>query len=85
MTASTTPSVTPSTIAATVSHKVVHTPLRTGSVNAFCSWKSHCQFGLVTTLLTTIATSTAMIATSTQRPGCRTGMALMASGGVLEP
>jgi hypothetical protein len=38
---------------------------------------------LVTTLLTSIATSTPITATLTQRQGCRTGTALMSSGGTV--
>ena len=69
-------------IEAAVSHSVVQTPCTTGSVNAFWDWNCHAQFGFVRTLLTAIATSTAMTATATHRPGCRTGTALIGAGRV---
>jgi hypothetical protein len=42
--------------------------------------KGEVPTGLVTSELTIIARSSAMIAMATQRPGCRTGRALMAPG-----
>ena len=69
MTDSTMPSSTPMAIAAMVSQIVVQTPCRTGPRNAFCHWKLHSQFGFVKTLWTNIATSKAMTATATHRPG----------------
>ena len=61
------------------------TPSRTRWSNRYFPTVSHRNLGLVTTLLTSIATSTASTATATQRPGCRTGTALISSGGSLPP
>ena len=40
------------------------------------------NLGLVIRLWTSMAASTASTAMATQRPGCRTGMALISSGGM---
>ncbi len=42
----------------------------------------HCQFSFVTTLLTAMATSTAMTTIAAQRPGWRTGTASSGAGRV---
>src|SRR3954453_22202734 len=81
MTASTTPSRTPSTIASTVMTNVVRAPRRTAGVNMLSNMKDHWNTGLVTSMWTNIATSTAMTAVAIQRPGGRTGTARIGSGG----
>lgn len=80
ITASTMPRATPIAIASTVSSSVVRTPPSTGGANMLSSMKRHWNAGLVTSMLTNIATSTATTAVATQRPGCRTGTALITSG-----
>jgi hypothetical protein len=74
------PSATPMTIDSTVSSSVVRTPSMTGGRNMFSSMKLHWNASLVTSMWTNIATMIARTTIATQRPGCRTGTALMASG-----
>ena len=80
ITATRTPSPSPMTIEATVSQSVLRRPSRTGPVKALSRWNAQPQLGLVSTLLTAIASRTASTATVIQRPGCRTGTARMDPG-----
>src|SRR5690606_31231751 len=70
----------PPTIAATVSRIVLRTPLSTASEVMYLPCSSHSSASLVNRKLTNIATSTSTTAAATQRPGCRTGTARIASG-----
>src|SRR5690348_11156694 len=81
------PSTMPIAIDETVSSSVPCRPFSTGPVNiaprlpgAYC-WKmnDHWKRSLVTNRCTNMATSTARTAIVTQRPGCRTGTAVIAS------
>src|SRR4051812_2396783 len=76
-----TPPTTPTIIDSTVTSSVpFRKPLITGCW--FIAWKTKCQSNalLVTNRCTSMATSTAITAIATQRPGCRTGTASIAPG-----
>ena len=75
ITASNTPPKIPMAIESTVRISVLRRPRSTGSENRYWPTTSHSKFGFVRNECTSIATSTAMTATATQRPGCRTGTA----------
>src|SRR4029453_179600 len=74
------PSATPMIIASTVTISVVRTPSMTGGRNMLSSMKPHWNASFVSSMWTNIATTMARITIATQRPGCRTGTAVMASG-----
>ena len=57
------------TMASTVMISVVRAPRRTASLNMLSTMKSHWNTGLVTSMWTNMAASTAMTAAATQRPG----------------
>ena len=68
-------------IASTVMISVVRAPRSTAGVNMLSNMNSHWNTGFVSSMCTNIATSTAMTAAAIHRPGCRTGTALICSGG----
>src|SRR5512132_3818640 len=74
------PSATPMIIDSTVSSSDVFTPSMTGGRNMLSSMKRHWNASLVTSMWTNIAATMARTTIATQRPGCRTGTAVMASG-----
>ncbi len=75
------PVLTPSSIASTVTSRVpISRPLTTGSANMESSTNGQLKDSLVSSMLTNIATSTAMAATASHRPGWRTGTASMRPG-----
>src|SRR5262245_51178335 len=78
--AMTTPSETPMAIAKIVNRIVVLTPLMIGGRNMLSIMNDHWNALLVTSRWTNMPTSKAMTAIATQRHGCRTGTALIASG-----
>src|SRR5437764_14060931 len=82
MTASTTPSDTPISMEKTVSRMVPRSPSSTGVLNITWSLSTndHSKCLLVTRKCTNIATSRASAAIAAQRPGRRTGTALIGSG-----
>src|SRR3954447_6495710 len=80
MTATMMPSSTPRTMASTVITRVVRAPRSTAGVNMLSNMNPHWNTGFVSSMFTNIATSTAMTAAATHRPGCRTGTAWIRSG-----
>ena len=60
---------------------VVRAPRSTAGVNMLSNMKLHWNTGFVSSMCTNIAMSTAMTAAAIHRPGCRTGTALICSGG----
>src|SRR5918996_4566377 len=74
------PSATPMTIDSTVSRSDVRTPSMTGGRNMLSSMKPHWNASFVTSMWTNIAARMARTTIVTQRPGCRTGTAVMAWG-----
>ena len=67
-------------IAMTVSSIVTTTPWRILGSNRYCPTMLHSKFGFVTTDRTIDAAITSTITAATQRPGRRSGTALMSSG-----
>ncbi len=80
MTASRIPSTMPIAMAMAVSIRVFSTPCRIELSNRYCRTTDQLISGLVINQCSSCATSTRMIAADTQRPGCRTGTAVMISG-----
>src|SRR5438128_795532 len=80
MTASTTPRMTPIAIALTVSSSVMKTPLRMRWSNRNCPTTCHSSCLFVATEWISEAANSRISAAATQRPGRRTGMALISSG-----
>src|SRR4029453_16565686 len=74
------PSVTPMIIDSTVRVSDVRTPSMTGGRNMLSNMKRHWNASLVTSMWTNMAATMARTTIATQRPGCRTGTAVMASG-----
>src|SRR5215216_248988 len=74
------PSATPMIIDSTVRRSDVFTPSMTGGRNMLSSMKLHWKASFVTSMWTNIAATMARTTIATQRPGCRTGTAVMASG-----
>ena len=62
---------------------VVRAPRRTAGVNMLSNMNSHWNTGFVTSMCTNIAMSTAIRPAAIHRPGCRTGTALICSGGAV--
>ena len=81
ITASSTPPTIPIAIDSTVRISVLRRPRSTGSENRYWPTTSHWKFGFVRNEWTSIATSTTITTTATQRPGCRTGTALIGGAG----
>ncbi|WP_452176591.1 hypothetical protein [Kitasatospora saccharophila] len=80
MTASSTPPTTPISMDSAVSSRVTQMPCTTVGSRSVAPTKSQSSAGLVSRTCSSIAPSTATTATETQRPGWRTGTALMVSG-----
>src|SRR4051795_5421791 len=78
--ASTTPSTTPMTIEMTVSSMVTSRPCSTWLEVKYWRTRSHSKRGFVATERPSATARIATIATAIQRPGCRTGTALISSG-----
>src|SRR6266536_3718445 len=82
MIAITIPRLTPMSMEKMVSRMVPRSPSSTGGLNIILSLKmyDHWKCSFVISRWTNIASRTASIPTATQRPGCRTGTALIAAG-----
>src|SRR5665213_141037 len=80
MTAASVPNTMPIAIDRMVSLMVIHTPRRMMLLKRYLRTVGHSRFGLVNSMCTSIATSTAITAIATHRQGCRTGTARMFSG-----
>ena len=74
------PSVTPISMEKIVSRIVPRTPAMIGGRNALSTMNAHWKWSFVMSMCKNIETSTARTAIATQRPGCRTGTALIGSG-----
>jgi hypothetical protein len=85
MIASAMPPTMPISIDSTVRINVLLSPLRTGPENRYRPTTSQRNPSLVRIVLTSIAASTASTAIAPQRPGCRTGTALIGVGAGAEP
>src|SRR5882757_996575 len=82
MTARIRPPTAPIAIASTVSIRVLRRPLSTTSENMYWPTTGQLNRGLVKIAFTNCAASTASTATDTQRPGWRTGTALIGAAPV---
>src|SRR4030088_212641 len=80
MIASTTPRITPIAIALAVSSSVTVTPSRIRWSNRNCPTTCHSRSLFVATERTSEAPNSKISPVATQRPGCRTGTALISSG-----
>src|SRR5882757_543497 len=82
MTARISPPIAPIAIASTVSIRVLRSPLSTTSENMYWPTTGQLNRGLVKIAFTNCAASTASTTTDTQRPGWRTGTALIGAAPV---